>query len=317
MHSRWVLFIMAAALVMVAALSFGHVAPAAGTVDRGIAFPSANLWIENALASMWVNTLLTLAVATLMVALNRTYNLLRTSTLLDASLFLLMSLATPMLAEGLNTGTMLALVLLACLFLLYSTYQSGYCRERIFLIFFMLSLATMTQYCYVVYIPVFIVGTAQMRIFNLKTLLATVMGLITPWFVLLGCCIVGFSELRFPDIAGAVASFSLAANFPLIVAVVVSAAMLVVGWCLNFPRMIAYNAHMRAYNGTLSVLSLVTLLALCFDFTNMAAYAPVAYMCAGFYIGRFFAATPSQRSYIPIITIFSLYTALLIWTLMH
>ena len=81
--------------------------------------------------------------------------------------------------------------------------------------------------------------------------------------------------------------------------------------------MIAYNAHMRAYNGTLSVLSLVTLLALCFDFTNMAAYAPVAYMCAGFYIGRFFAATPSQRSYIPIITIFSLYTALLIWTLMH
>ena len=288
MHSRWVLFIMAAALVMEAALSFGHVAPAAGTVDRGIAFPSANLWIENARASMWVNTLLTLAVATLMVALNRTYNLLRTSTLLDASLFLL-----------------------------YSTYQSGYCRERIFLIFFMLSLATMTQYCYVVYIPVFIVGTAQMRIFNLKTLLATVMGLITPWFVLLGCGIVGFSELRFPDIAGAVASFSLAANFPLIVAVVVSAAMLVVGWCLNFPRMIAYNAHMRAYNGTLSVLSLVTLLALCFDFTNMAAYAPVAYMCAGFYIGRFFAATPSQRSYIPIITIFSLYTALLIWTLMH
>ena len=60
-----------------------------------------------------------------------------------------------------------------------------------------------------------------------------------------------------------------------------------------------------------------TLLALCFDFTNMAAYAPVVFMCAAFYMGRFLATNSSPRSYIPIITIFSLYTALLIWTLMH
>lgn len=317
MHSRWVLLIMAAALVVTAVLSVGHVVPAVSSADLGIALPGANLWIGDGHVSMWVNTLLTLGLAALMVTLNRTYNLLRTPTLMEATLFLLMSLSAPVLSDALNTGTMLTLVLLVCLFLLYSTYQTGYCRERIFLIFFLLSLATMTQYCYAVYIPVFIIGTAQMRIFSLKTVLATLMGLITPWFVALGCGIISFSELRFPDIPAAVATFSLAENFRLIASAGLSAVLLVVGWCLNFPRMIAYNAHLRAYNGTLSVLSLFTLLALCFDFTNMAAYAPVVFMCAAFYMGRFLATNSSPRSYIPIITIFSLYTALLIWTLMH
>ena len=316
MHSRHVLLIMAVALVCVTVLSF-HIIPIdhiAG--DRGILFPSANLWIADAKVAMWVNVGVTLLLAYLMVVINRTYNLLRSSTLLDTSLFLLMCMSTPWLLDQFYTGTPLCLCLLLCLLLLYSTYQNSLRRDRIFLIFFLLSAMTMTQYCYAVYIPVFIIGCFQMRIFSLKTLAAILMGIISPWFVVLGCGIVPLDGIHAPDIAKAFGTFNIVENVPLVIAVIVGTLVLLVGWCLNFPRMIAYNAHIRAYNGTMSVLALVTVLALCVDFINLPAYAPVLYVCASFFFGRMLAASASPRGYIPVITIISIYTALLVWTLM-
>lgn len=315
MHSRWLVLIMALALVCVAMTAYTNIPVEYLAGDRGLVLPSANLWIPNPHTAMWVNIGATLGLAALMVVLNRSYNLLRTMTLLDASLFLAMSMSTPWLLVQFYTGTPLCITLIVCTLLLYSTYQNPCRRKRIFLIFFLLSAMTMTQYCYAVYIPVFIIGSMQMRIFSIKTLIAIILGTITPWWMMLGSGLVTVSDIHIPDFGNMFGTFYLVDNLQLLVAVLISATVLVAGWCLNFPRMIAYNAHMRAYNGTMSVLSLVTLIALCADFINLPAYAPVLFMCASFYMGRMFAAQASPKSYIPITTIFLIYATLLTWSL--
>lgn len=316
LHSRVLMIIMAVAMVSVAVLTNGAIPAINNVVDHGVLFASTTQWISVDSISKWVNIGMIMVIALLMMALNRRYNLLRATTLLDTSLFLLMYMSMPWLLCRFNAGTLLCLSLLICLLLLYSTYQTPVKRERIFLIFFILSALTMTQYCYAVYIPVFIIGTMQMRIFSFKTLAAIIMGIISPWFVVLGCDIVPFEAKHGPEPIKALATFNLAENLDLVISVLVSAVVLIAGWCLNFPRMIAYNAHIRAYNGTMSVLALVTVIALCVDITNIAAYAPVLYFCAAFFMGRMFAASVTPRSYIPITSIILIYIALLVWTLM-
>lgn len=316
MHSRMLLIIMAIAMVAVAVL-WSRVAPVEAIAgDRGTLFPSANLWIASRDVSMWLNVALTLLSGALIVVLNRLYNLLRTTSLLDASLFFVMCMSTPGLLDCFNSGTLLCLCLLVCLLLLYSTYQQPRMRERIFLIFFILSTMAMTQYCYVVYMPVFIIGCVQMRIFSFKTLVAILCGVISPWLVVLGCGIVPIDGVHAPDIATVFGVFNIAENADIVIAAAVTTVVLVAGWVLNFPRMIAYNAHIRAYNGTMSVLALVTVLVVCIDFTNLLAYVPTLCMCSAFFIGRMFAANAAVRSYIAILSIIVVYLLLLIWKIM-
>lgn len=315
MHSRWVLILVALALIPCAMVAWRIVPPDYIVGDRGLVFPSANLWVADRQAAFWLNIGLTLSLAGLMIVLNRGFNLLRTMTLLDSSLFLLLSLSTPWLLVQFYTGTPLCLTLLLCLFLLYSTYSRPYRRKRIFLLFFLLSAMTMTQYCYAVYIPVFILGCIQMRVFSAKTVVALLLGLITPWWIVLGGGLATVADIHVPQFADFIGSFNIVENFGLLMSVVFSAVLLVVGWCLNFPKMIAYNAHMRAYNGTLSILALFTLLAVCIDFTNLAVYAPVLFMCSAFYLARMFAANEGPKSYIAILTIFMICILLYLWNI--
>lgn len=308
------LFLTALAVIAGAFLTYscGGVEYVAG--DRGIVFPSANLWIASHQVEMWVNVAATIGVAAMMTALNRSYNLLKAMTLLDSSFFLAMSLTTPWLLMQFYTGTPLSVVLVLCLFLLYSTFGGNpWAPQRIFLIFFILSGMTMTQYCYAVYIPVFIVGCWQMRIANGRTIVAMLLGLVTPWWIVLGSGLVNPASVHVPRFADLFSSFDIGASIRIYVAVFFSALMLIGGWVLNFPQMIAYNAHMRAFNGTLSLLSLVTLLAVVADFINVSVYAPVLYMCAAFYLGRFFALHKRPRSFIAILIILFVCVLIFAW----
>ena len=67
------------------------------------------------------------------------------------------------------------------------------------------------------------------------------------------------------------------------------ALLLIIGWVGCIPQMLAYNAHRRAYNGVLSLISLMTLLAVFCDFANFMAYVPLLAVCASLHLGRIFS----------------------------
>jgi hypothetical protein len=260
-----------------------------------------------------VNVAGTLLIPALMIGINRMFNLLRTTSLLDASLFLIMSMSTPVLLTQL-VGTPLSIVLLLCLILLFSTYSAPEFTRKIFAVFFILSAMTTTQYCYAFYIPVFMIGCAQMRILTGRTIVAGMLGIVTPWWIALGSGLVQLSQLHIPEFESIFGDFDFGEQLPLFVSAGVTALLLILGWVGNFPQMIAYNARMRAINGAMSVLSLVTLIAVCADFTNVSAYVPTLCLCSAFQLGKLFTWKNKDRSYIFIGLILLIYLSIYVWS---
>lgn len=274
---------------------------------RGIVLPSANLWFADRWLSLAVNVCAVVGICLLAGLLGRTYNLTRVPSDLDGSFFMIMSLSTPALFLSFNSGTMLCLTLVVCLFLLYGTYGDTTATRPVYTIFLILSAMSMTQYCYLVYIPVFIVGCLQMRAFSGRMAMAVFLGLLTPWWLLGAVSLVVPVTVSFPDIMRLFSAFDADRSLLFIISVALSGILLVIGWLGNFPRMIAYNAHRRAYNGTLSLLSLMTVIAAVADFSNMAAYTPVLALCAAVQLGRLFSGRATKGANITAVFILSLY----------
>lgn len=274
---------------------------------RGIVFPSANLWFADRWLSLAVNLSAIIGICLLVGLLGRTYTLTRVPTDLDASFFMIMSLSVPALFLSFNSGTMLCLTLVVCLFLLYSTYGDPAATRPVYTVFLILSAMSMTQYCYLVYIPVFIVGCLQMRAFSGRMAMAVFLGLLTPWWILGAVSLVMPVTVSFPDIAQIFSAFDADRSILFLVSVALSGILLLIGWLGNFPRMIAYNAHRRAYNGTISVLSLMTVIAAVADFSNMAAYTPTLALCAAVQLGRLFSGRSTKGANITAVFLLSLY----------
>lgn len=319
-HSRWLL------LVTVALMAAGIIFAWRGAVpsdliagDRGLLLPSANLWLgTDPAVGAAINIAVTVGLAALMILLNNTFNLMRATTLLDATLFLLATAAMPALLLQLYSGTVICLTVTLCLFLLFSCYGNPRPERRVLLIFATLSFMTMTQYAYLAYIAVFAVGCAQMRILSPRSVIAALLGLAVPWWMAFGTGLAWPAQMHYPDFMDLAGTVDFTANLPLYVTLGFTALLLVVAWCLNFPQMISYNAHLRAYNGTASVLALVTIVAMVVDFTNMQAYAPVLAMCAAFQMGRVLAVkgAKSRRGYIPVLIILLIYILLYLWNVL-
>lgn len=274
---------------------------------NGIVLPRAGRWFADSYLSMCVNMACTGGIGLLMSAINRTFSLHRTQTALDSSMFLAMMLAMPTLLMGFNTGTLLALVVLVCMFLLYGTYADPGATRPVFLIFLLLSAMSMTQYSYLIYVPVFIVGVMQMRIFTARALTACVLGLITPWWILGALSLAVPVRIDIPDFSLFLTAFSLQDNLKLIITVAFIGLLTVGCWVLNVPQMIAYNAHRRAYNGTLSVVSLATLLSVLCDFSNFSVYAPLLAVCASFQLGRLLGGRPTRGNVIAAYTLLAVF----------
>lgn len=281
--------------------------------NSGIVTSSANLWIQSAYASMLVNVGLTLATAVLMLALNQRYNLLGTVSTLEATVFFAMCMATPDLLVQLGTGIPLCIVLILCLFLLYDTYGNPRRNGNIYLIFLLLSGMTVTQYCYALYIPVFIIGLGQMRIMGFRSLLAALLGIISPWWVMFGCGIVSTDDIRFPEWVSLFASVGLNDTLHVFAAVAVTAVIAVVSWGANFMRMLSYNAHKRAYAGSITLATLFTIIVTLADYPNVCAYLPVLCMCAAYHFTNYIARQQRQVQIPAVATIVVLYIAIYLW----
>ena len=281
--------------------------------NSGIVTPSANLWIESSYVSMLVNVGLILTTAVMMLILNQRYNLLGTVSTLEATIFFPMCMATPDLLVQLSTGILLCIILILCLFLLYDTYGNRNRTGNIYLIFLLLSGMTVTQYCYALYIPVFILGLGQMRIMGFKTLLAALLGIVSPWWVMLGCGIAGTDDIRFPELESLFASVGLNDTLHVFAAVAVTAVIAMVSWSANFMRMLSYNAHKRAYAGSITLVTLFTIIITLADYPNVCAYLPVLCMCAAYHFTNYIARQQRQVQIPAVATIDAIYAAIYLW----
>lgn len=280
--------------------------------NRGLFFASVNEWLASPITSAWVNLVLITAVVVLMIYINKAYTVPRNITLLYAIFFVVLQTATPAITTQLYTGTVLLVLVSFSMTIMFGLFGRPKRQSSVFLVFFLLSVAISVQYDYAVYIPVFFVACAQMRIMNLRTVLAAILGIITPWWLLLGFGIIGPEDFRMPSIChvdflrDGEAAIS-------VLCVATTAIFAIAAYGSSLLKIMSYNARTRACNGMLTLITLMTIIAMVVDFSNYLTYLPLLNFCTAFFLSHFFVIRNPVRSWIIIITIVTIYYTFYIW----
>lgn len=280
------------------------------TANRGILFPSANLWIADTWLTMVVNTAVILVTALTWMFVIQVFNPFRGFTTLPVSLFVIMMLSMPDLTDQLSTGTVLAFVMPGLLALLWSSFGDMARVRHVFLIFVILSALTMTQYCFAVYIPVFVIGCLQMKIFNIKTVIACILGLITPWWIVLGLGISDISALHAPQPGFTAEGVAADGAINLVLVAVITAVLLIIAWFANVMKILSLNSNLRSFNGSISMIAVFTLVAMAADYGNVACYLPTLMLVSSYQLAVFFGKSNDNMRFIPVITIMLGYVAI-------
>ncbi len=282
------------------------------TGNRGLAFPSANVWLPNPTADFVAGLAGAAATALIMVLLNKIYNVLRSYTYLYIALFAAMQLATADLLTQFYTGTILAVIVPLCQMFLFPCFRAPMLTRHVFVIFLLLSLFTATQYCFALFIPVFLIGLGQMRIFNVRSVLAALMGAITPWWLMLGFGFVEPHDISLPQFASIFSEIGSEDTLVLLVTIGITVFAMLLCYVLNLLKTIAYNARARAINGSFTLTALFTIAAACIDYRNILSYVPLLNYCAAMEITHYFSTHKGEKSFIPVFILLAAYAAIFV-----
>ena len=293
----------------------GAVSPIVGNLGWGL--PSANLWFRFGIASAVSNLVVSLSVALLTVYINRTFNVLRSLTSLVATMFLAMQVALPSLLGQFYGGSLLVLNVMLCVGALFSVFSDNRGQRRVFLIFCMLGAEALTQIACLFYVPVFLLGCAQMRIFSLRTFLAALLGLITPAWIVLGFGIVEPQTLlQTPQTSFLTPAWSMFDSADMVQALVTTGITIVLGiifMVANLLKILSYNSRVRAFNGFLTLLFCATAIFTILNFNNITSYNKLLNLLVDYQIEQFFTNSRQRRTYIPLLLIMAGYIALFVW----
>ena len=256
----------------------------------------------------------TLLTALMLQLNNKSYNMLRSDTALPAALFTSLMLALPALSIVPGPGMLLAPAMTGGSWLLFSTYADPSARRRVFLLFTCVSALSFVSPVFIYYLPVMLLGCVQMRIFDLRTLLAALIGIVTPPWIAVGSGCVELDSLPRPDFA----TPDLHIDSPAAITVLAVAAVVIIsGICFasaNLIKVYSYNSRTRAFNGYYTVLFLATVLLTLIDFNNLTSYLPLLMAMTAYQAAHFFSTRRGgSRSWIGIVILMAACWGSFIW----
>ena len=270
-NGRSFMLLSALALVAVTAVALSLGVEPSHIQGKGIFFSLQGTLIDAGPISAGINLLCLLATGAIVLALNKIYTFVRSMTHLIVSAFFLLQLANPAGLVALNAGTLLCLVTAVTLMPLFASFQDSHAQRSIFLIFAMVATGTMFHYGFLMLIPAYLLGFANMRALGLKGVLAMLFGLVTPFWIALGLGLVNPTDAALPQ-------------WPLmdrpqlnlqVILAVVTAVLGIVLAVLNLFTIMNYRMQTRVYKIFLIILLVMTILAACLDYRDMAVFLPL------------------------------------------
>lgn len=277
-------------------------------------FPGPGTWLPAGTASFVLNMTVNAAIAFMLLVINRMYRLMRTITWVFVGLFFFMQLAQPGALGYFCGGSFLALTALTLTALLFSTYADPACTRSTYLLFMLLALAALFQYNIIFLLPVFLLGIVQMKTFDTRTLLACVMGLVTPLWILIGFGIVSPDALLSLPFLDAWAPVTAESDHTVYITRLLTTAFTGgIGLIFTFANLIkvmSYNSARRAFNGFFTLLFLATIVLIVADHHNHTLYIPLLDILVAYQAGHFFATRRYRLSYIPVCIILCIYAVI-------
>lgn len=263
--------------------------------------------------SWGVNFAVLSATAWAMIAINRQFNILRTLSVFFAAYFLFITCSTPFMSCFAGTSSVLAACMIFCMWILFTLYNEPHSNRRIFLIFAILSVGTLYDWKFLFFIPLFVIGLAQMRILRPKKIISALIGIFTPPWIVFGLDLMPIPQLPHIFFTPPTILLQSPEALPFLCTVLLTMAIGFLLGSINLLRILGFNARARAYNGFLALLGIYTGILAIINFTALPDYMTLLNACVAFQVGHFFRATASRRGYILIVLLFAAYTSLYLW----
>ena len=283
--------------------------------EHGLALDSPNQWFGDRSVSCLFSILACALTGAMMVVQNRTFNILRSYSVTFIGLFILMSAALPSVALAFNGGSLLAPVMMLCLMTLMASYRRTEMTRRVFLVFCLLSAGAMVQYGFIMFLPVMLMGMAQMQIMTLRSLVASLLGIATPWIILLTFGYDTQPLFRTPEFVSIFEEMPEPKAVHFLITVGITLLISLGIGLANIFKILTFNAKARAMNGLLSVTTVMTMAMTIIDITNIYFYVTLLNACTAYQVGHFFAMNVRRRGYLLPLTLTLGYTALWVWGL--
>lgn len=252
--------------------------------------------------------------AAALVVLNRSYNLLKTLSIFFAAYFIFTTCATPGVLGEFSASVPLAFTVILNTWILFSIYNTSVSDRRIFLIFTLLSGGALFDLKFLFFVPVFIAGLAQMKILRIKKIIAAIIGLITPPWIVWGLSLMPLPTLPRIFFTPPHLILELPGGVPFLCTVALTLAVGFIAGVVSLVRILGFNARARAYNSFIAILGIFTGLLALINFTSINTYIPLLNACVAIQVGHFFRATANRRGYIVVVLLLAAYSALYAWT---
>jgi len=198
--------VMTACWLVVTTIAHVHATGPSASLDNatGWLFNWRTLFTASPIAVAAIHLVCSLLIGGLLWLLNKVYGFVRTATYLPVSAYwLLQSTATVLPSDDGAIGSCLALVTIATLFMLFDASQESASPRRrriLFLVFFVASAGSLLHHATLLLIIAIVVGTMCMHVIDLKGLVAMLLGLVTPWWIVLGLGLASPANLQLPQL---------------------------------------------------------------------------------------------------------------------
>lgn len=241
--------------------------------DLGICLPSPNLWRLPHFWSWLINTAVILLSTVVIASANKKYNFIQeTHGVVPAALLILLA-CNNISTSVLCTSSLLLFANACSLYIIFSTYEERNATREFFFVATLPAIGAMTQYAFLVMVPVYIGGGLLMKSFHLRELGAFILGLLTPYWIAVGLGLVSPFDFRWPDSLHVVSRGEV--DNDIFLTLLATGIMALIGFLLslyNGVRLFSRNSRLRSMHMMFNLMGYVSVLAVIFDFRNFLAY---------------------------------------------
>ena len=262
--------------------------PQTSTPDFGLVFPSPEHWGLPATWGELVNVAVIGLCAPVCYLINKGYSLLKSSLPFWALFYLPLTCANPLVSGHLTGNALLLPTALVMMPVLFSSYRSINATRSTFFAATCISVGSMFQQAFIPFILALVVSCLAMQILRFKELMAMVLGLIAPYWVLLGFGVISLRSFHLPHLSTIFTAEISTVIFPVLVGYGMLLTISLLLALNNGMKLYAGNAQIRSYNNVINIFGLTAVLGMLFDIDNITAYTGVFNLWVALQFGNLF-----------------------------
>lgn len=261
-----------------------------------------------------INMICFIATPFIFVIINRQFRPLKSLTWYFVGLYYIIMLAFPPCYSWSIQGGIISFTVATLTLMLFSLYNRATHQHATFIIFFICSLTSLLVTKILFFVPVLIIGIFQMRVFNLKTFCATLLGFITPLWILWGFRIINPLNIIFSELNAIGNNTMMNLNSISIISITLLIVSAIIFFIAIIIKTMSYNANRRVYNTFLELMTITVILIMICDYDNIYAYIPTLTVLSSFMSAHIISSKTHEKEKNIIALIYPLiFIALTVW----